>query len=125
MAFTDTRPRTVVAASGRTRIPLSEDVRVGDLIGRDTNDWVLADGDTAGIPAQYAALEDGENGETINVAKIVTMTADYDCVAGDIGDTVYQSDTAGEVDITAGTVEIIVGQVDDIDRITLTLPLPA
>jgi hypothetical protein len=68
---------TITHAAGVTRLTLKAGVsaNVGDLIGHDGTDFVLADAD-ARIPAQYMAMESVAAGSTLQV-----------CVSGSLTDT--------------------------------------
>jgi hypothetical protein len=62
--------RVIVEADGVRRLTLKSTVacKVGELLGHDGSDWVLADAAPA-IPAQFLALEAGEAGATVAVCR--------------------------------------------------------
>ena len=68
---------TVISACAIARVTLKSTVaaNVGDLIGHDGTDWVLADADGR-IPASYVAMESVTAGSSVQV-----------CVAGTLTDT--------------------------------------
>jgi hypothetical protein len=65
---------TITQADGITRLTLKTTVsaNVGDLIGHDGTDWVLADAD-ARIPASYIAMESVAAGGSVQVASSGTL----------------------------------------------------
>lgn len=113
MAFTDTTPRAVLQAWGRDKLTLSEDdICVGDPLGIDaSNDWVKAEASTA-VLAMYVAIEDGDDGDVINVARMAVLEADFSAVEGEEGDALYLSDT-GTYDTSVGSTTQVVGWIAD------------
>lgn len=85
---------TIVNASGITRLTLKATVSclVGDLIGHDGTDWVLADADGR-IPASYIAMESVPAGSTVQVCNAGTLL-DTDAPYT-VGADQYLSATAG------------------------------
>jgi hypothetical protein len=69
MAFTDFTDKTILEAWGLGEITLGADCIKGDLISRD---GTLADAD-ANKPASVVALESGDSGDTINVARMAYL----------------------------------------------------
>jgi hypothetical protein len=65
---------TITDAKGITRLTLKTGVSasVGDLIGHDGTDWVLADAD-ARIPASYMAMESVAAGSSVAVCSAGTL----------------------------------------------------
>ena len=113
MAFADTNPRKVLQGWGHSHVVLAAAADVGDLIGMDaSNQWVLAQAAVTAVLARYVAGEDGEIGDTISVFRVAVLEAAYAAVAGEIGDVVYLSDTAGETGLVAGATTQVVGWVD-------------
>lgn len=77
---------TVIDAVGVTRLTLKSTVsaNVGDLIGHDGTDYVLADADAATpVPAQYMAMESVAAGGSVQVCQAgVLVDTDAPYVAG-------------------------------------------
>ncbi len=74
----------VIQAAGVTRVTLGAGVsaNVGDLIGHDGTNWVLADAD-ARVPAQFLAMESVAAGSSLTVcASGILFDSDAPYVAG-------------------------------------------
>lgn len=113
MAFGDTTPRKLLFAWGQSRVTLAAAVVVGDMIGMNgANQWVLAKAAAPAILARYVAAEAGAVADEISVFRTVVLEAAYGAVAGEIGDVVYLSDTAGGTSLIAGATTQVLGWVD-------------
>lgn len=120
MAYADTTPRSVIQGWGPDRKLLAADVLEGDLIGIDaSNEWVLAKAAATAVLSMYIAGQDGDDGDTITAFRRAVVRAEFDADAGEIGDVLYLSDTAGDSGTSAGSTTQVVGWISDTDRIEL------
>jgi len=120
MTYTDTTPRSVVQGWGRDKVLLAADVLEGDLIGIDaSNEWVLAKAAATAVLAMYIAGQDGDDGDTITVFRMAVVEAAFAAVAGEVGDPLYLSDTAGDSGLAAGATTQVVGWVSDLTHALL------
>jgi len=125
MSFADEKPRSIVSAWGKTKITLAEACSCGDLIAIDSgNNWDLAEGSTPKL-AMFVAGEDGAIGDQITAYAGAVVRGEgptgFAAVAGEIGDLVYLSDTAGEYSTTAGTRAQPVGLITKTNEIHVDL----
>lgn len=129
MGFADEKPRSIISSWGKDKITLAEAAKCGDLIGIDSaNGWDLAEGSTPKL-AMYVAGEDGEIGDEITVYAGAVIRGEgssgFAAVAGEIGDLVYLSDTAGEYSTTAGTRAQPVGWISKTNEIRVEIFAPS
>src|SRR5947208_16273416 len=110
---------TLLNAGGTARLTLKSTVsaNVGDLIGHDGTDWVLADAD-ARIPAQFMAMETVAVGQAVNVCAVGVL---YDSDAPyTVGNDQYLSTAAGAHTATIPTISTTLTAVQRIAKALTT-----
>ncbi len=117
MGFTDVTSRTILEGWGEVPITLAAAVVVGDLIGVSSNTYVKAQAAATAVLPVGVAAQDGAIGDVIKMFRRARIRAAFVAVAGEIGDRIFMSDTAGQYSTSPGATPHDVGWISGISEI--------